>query len=277
VTGNIFGWGPFIGGFATFEAQGKPGIRKSMPGKFEYRDFPGLKGFVDRSGRVAIPAKFAEAGGFSGGLARVVLDGYCHFAHPDGRQDGTPTTGYPTSCGGAPVDAVTPCGTGFIDTAGRFAIEPTFESARDFQEGLAAVRLQNSWGFIDSRGHMSITPRFERAQSFQEGLAAVRVNGKWGFIDRTGTTVIEPQFKRVEPFSNGLALVFKKDRPLYINRTGKTELAGPFLEATAFVHGLAAVRIAEHEIAYIDKRGKVVFRYRRRAEPGGARVDAPPD
>ena len=52
----------FSEGLAAYEAEGKPGIRRFEPGKFIYRDYPGLKGFVDRTGNIVIPSEFAEVG-----------------------------------------------------------------------------------------------------------------------------------------------------------------------------------------------------------------------
>ena len=133
-----FHTGEFSGGLAAYEADGKPGVRKFEPGNFVYRDYPGLKGFVDGTGNIVIKPEFVEVGPFVDGLARAVLDGYCHVATWDGDRQGTPTTGYPSDCGGAPADAVSPCKVGFINPDGGFAIQPRFEAARDFQEKLAA-------------------------------------------------------------------------------------------------------------------------------------------
>jgi len=44
----------FSEGLAAYEAEGKPGVRKFEPGNFVYRDYPGLKGFIDRRGNVVI-------------------------------------------------------------------------------------------------------------------------------------------------------------------------------------------------------------------------------
>jgi hypothetical protein len=75
--------------------------------------------------------------------------------------------------------------------------------------------------------------------------------------------VIRPQYRRVESFSDGLAIAYKEHRPFYIDRTGSIRISGPYREATAFVHGLAAVLLTENDVAYIDRNGKEVFRYRR--------------
>ena len=251
----------FSEGLAAYEAEGKTSVRRFEPQNFIYRDYPGLKGFLDRLGNIVIKPEFADVGPFRSGLARAVLDGYCHIASWDGGRQGTPTTGYPTSCGGAPADAVSPCKVGFINPKGQFTIQPRFEGAQDFQEEFAAVRSSGRWGFVDMRGAVVVPPRFEQVKSFREGLAAVKTDGRWGFIDGTGRFAIEPQFEEVEPFSDSLAVAYKNGRSFYIDRDGHTKIRGPFREATPFVNGLAAVLRTEKHVAYIDHSGQTVFEY----------------
>lgn len=251
----------FSEGLAAFEIKGKPAVRIFKPGEFVYRDFPGLRGFIDKSGAVAIPPTFAAVGPFIGGLARAVIDGYCHIATPEGDRVGSPASGYPSSCGGAPSDAVTPCPVGFINREGHFAVPARFESARDFREGLAAVKSGGKWGFIDKTGAHIIPAAYERAQSFFEGLAAVQFNGKWGFIDKTGAMRIAPTLTDVESFSDSLALAGPPGKRFYLDRQGRKALPGPYLEATPFVHGIAAIRKTAKFVEYIDKSGRTVFRY----------------
>ncbi len=257
------GTGDFSEGFTLFRAKGKPALRSFEPGHFVYRDYPGLVGFIDRTGNVAIQPAYADVGPFVGGLARAVLDGTCHIATPDGGRQGTPTTGIPTDCGGAPADAVSPCKVGVIDQTGRFAIDPRFESARDFSEGFAVVRVDGRWGFIRSDGTFTVPPRFDAAASFREGLAAIRLVGKWGFVDTAGAIVIAPQFEAVESFSDSLAVAYQNKMPFYIVRLGNRVISGPFLEASAFVQGIAAVRLSERHVRYINKTGAKVFDYYR--------------
>ncbi|EGQ2639350.1 WG repeat-containing protein, partial [Campylobacter coli] len=56
------------------------------------------------------------------------------------------------------------------------------------------VELNRRWGFIDRSGKFVIEPKFDDAWNFNEGLAGVELNGKWGFIDKSGKIVIEPKF-----------------------------------------------------------------------------------
>ena len=81
------------------------------------------------------------------------------------------------------------------EQTGKFVINPQFDSANDFREGLAEVRIGDDktgkWGYIDKQGKMVINPQFDCDFScgvFSEGLAAVRIGddktGKWGYISR---------------------------------------------------------------------------------------------
>ncbi len=58
-------------------------------------------------------------------------------------------------------------------------------------------------------------------RDFQEGLAAVRVKGRFGFVDRTGAWVIEPRFELTYGFEGGLAEVWMEDKRGYIDRKGR--------------------------------------------------------
>jgi hypothetical protein len=99
---------------------------------------------------------------------------------------------------------------GFIDREGKIVIEPAFEKAYPFTDGLAAVQKHGVWGFIDTKGRVVIEPRFVMVGLFSDGLARVRdkrFTDPWGYIDKTGKVVIEPQFDAAADFRNGVARV----------------------------------------------------------------------
>jgi hypothetical protein len=123
---------------------------------------------------------------------------------------------------------------GYVDKTGAWVIEPRFNHACDFSEGLAAVGVTKNgdlkWGYIDQTGAWVIQPQFEYTWRFAEGLAVVGVteNGymKYGYIDKTGTVVIPMQYAQARDFSGGIAgVVSQSDAysgyPSYIDRTGK--------------------------------------------------------
>ena len=81
---------------------------------------------------------------------------------------------------------------GFIDKTGRMVIDPKFDDARSFSNGLAAVKIDNKWGYIDKTGVVVIKAEFDNPGSFSNGLARVKVDDKWCYIDKTGKYVWEP-------------------------------------------------------------------------------------
>lgn len=102
-------------------------------------------GYEDIFGNTAIPALFDGATEFSEGVAAVSLNGYNHFIGPDGR-----------------------C---VLNCVGYDAVKP-------FSEGVAAVRKGGLWGYIDIAGHEVVEPQYEKAYSFRNGLAKVTAPGK---------------------------------------------------------------------------------------------------
>ena len=47
---------------------------------------------------------------------------------------------------------------GYIDPEGRYAINPQYDEAGDFEGGLAPVRLKDAWGYINEEGKYIWTP-----------------------------------------------------------------------------------------------------------------------
>ncbi len=148
--------------------------------------FSGKWGFIDRKGKLVIPAKFSDAGQFSEGLALVSV-GYTGTAK-----------------------------WGFVDSTGKLTIPTKFQRGLTFSEGVAAVCNQDKWGFIDHHGKSVINAKYDEAHSFSEGVAMVKSDEVWTCIDKAGQQLF--QLKRGhEPgdFSEGLmeVKVPKNDKP----------------------------------------------------------------
>ena len=138
----------------------------------------GRIGYINRDGQWVIPHRFAQAGQFRAGYARVQF-----------RADG-------------PYDPTVPQDFGFIDKAGNRNPPGSFASAGEFSEGLAAVCLKRDegWAYIDTRGKTRIPAlACTTAGEFQDGLATIGVNDPktgethYGYIDQKGKYVWKPQ------------------------------------------------------------------------------------
>jgi len=189
------------------------------------------RGFVDRNGNVVITAQFAEAMPFSGGFARISLDGKFY------------------------ADKVT---IGFIDKTGKIVINPQFRDVGNFSEGMAAFFDGSQWGYINTKGAYAINPQFQRSSKFSSGLAAALQGEAWGYINKTGKFLINPQFDYASPFSDGLAAVRRGESVGYINKKGEYVINPQFTFVDVFNNGIAPVRSHGGNWGFINKKGQYI-------------------
>ncbi|MBN1882372.1 MAG: WG repeat-containing protein [Deltaproteobacteria bacterium] len=129
-----------------------------------------------------------------------------------------------------------------------YAIEPQFEDAGPFSEGLAPIFSTEAgelWGYIDTTGTVVIEPKFDAEGLFGEGLAPVRVDRQWGYINAAGEMVIEPMYATAWTFADGLAPVGGGVMWGYIDTEGDVAISPTYTDAFRFSEGMAAVRMAE--------------------------------
>jgi WG containing repeat len=150
-------------------------------------------------------------------------------------------------------------------------------SCNDHQHGtewdirLIPVEIGNKWGYIDFKGNLVIEPRFERADHFAEGLARVLAGNAFGFIDEKGKFVIQPNhlLSGNNWFSEGLWRCFdnKKLSTIFYNKSGEVSKEFMSSEITDFHSGLAGYRKVENtahglrksEWGFIDKEGTLII------------------
>lgn len=109
------------------------------------------------------------------------------------------------------------------------AIEPRFELAGHFHQGLAPVREGGLWGFIDRRGGWVISPRYEGVLKGVDGRFGIKEAGLWGFIDTSGEVVVPPRYEEARPFKHGVAAVSSNGSWGFIDTYGGVETAFDFL------------------------------------------------
>ena len=146
-------------------------------------------------------------------------------------------------------------------------IPPTYQEARDFHEGLAAVKSNDRWGYVDYLGRIAIpfVHRVPEAGDFAEGFAFVGDH----YIDTEG----QPAFVRIDPdtderterfftngrpFSDGMAAVQVAGQWGYIDLMGNYLIVPSFERAGDFHEGLAPAR-RNALWGYIDVRGNWVI------------------
>jgi hypothetical protein len=163
-------------------------------------------GYIGKKGEFAIAAKFAGAGDFSGGLAPV--------------QIGTKGWGYIDKTGKTVIPPQYGYADKFSDGLARITVDVQM-SGKVEVNGRPILTVMGKDGYIDTTGKSVIDPQFQFAGAFSEGLARVMIDGKYGYIDKSGKVVVKPPFNRAAgDFSQGLAQVTIGDKSGYIDKTG---------------------------------------------------------
>jgi hypothetical protein len=151
---------------------------------------------------------------------------------------------------------------GFMNRKGDLIIQPTFDAAEDFSDGLAVAMItkedQSRYGYIDEKGNWAIAPDFDGALPFAEDKAAVKKGELWGFIDRTGKEIIPCQFEHAGNFGEGRAAVEKNRWVGFIDSTGTMVIEPKYtcsVQHPRFVNGLAPVFGADEKTGFIDPSG----------------------
>ncbi|MBX9689934.1 MAG: WG repeat-containing protein [Candidatus Obscuribacterales bacterium] len=208
-------------------------------------------GFIDTSGKEAIPLQFRDASDFHDGIATVDVS-TSHLLFKDDKR--------------------------FIDKKGNFlppsavppklSINKRFPMAWEFHEGLAIFKdtATNKYGFVDESGKVAVPATFDDAyiieSGFFEGLSPVKKDGKWGYVNRSGSFVIPPKFLDARQFHDGLAAVKlsgeelqnkKRSTPTsnwtFIDRSGTT-WSKTFVAVHDFAEGLTAAEVREPKSSF---------------------------
>ncbi|TVR73110.1 MAG: WG repeat-containing protein [Spirochaetaceae bacterium] len=147
---------PLFDGIERFSGEGLARVRVS-----------GVYGFLDTSGRLAVPAVWERTGSFSDGLCPVMRDGKW----------------------------------GYIDSSGTLVIGLEYDRAWDFVDGYAVVRVgsrsEGTRYYIAPDGSVAFGRGFEWAYAFKGPLAHIAEGdfdeGSFGYINRDGEVVWDPR------------------------------------------------------------------------------------
>lgn len=212
----------------------------------------GKWGFINTCGNVTIQPQFDRVSMFFDGLAIVNVGGGWHKR---------PRASYrnpPMFFSGGKW--------GFIDTSGKFVIEPQFECALRFCDGLAPVLKDGLWGYINTSGSFVIKPKYSTAKRFSEGLAYVRDEASDGviaaYINTKGEIVIpldHAVFGR--DFSEGIGVLTMVENGTYMQAAidAKGIMRYPFTSGLIGVCRNSLMSILYGvKFGYIDKAGNYV-------------------
>jgi hypothetical protein len=153
---------------------------------------------------------------------------------------------------------------GFISKDGKYQVNPLYKNASSFNEDISCVVVENGYpSYINKKGEVLFTVNnAEYCRNFHEGLAAVCIKDKWGFIDKKGKINIQPQFEEVSDFKNGYSVISQKCKEEvlkgFINGKGEVKINPQFKDAYPFSENLALVKLSD-KWGFIDETGKIII------------------
>jgi hypothetical protein len=222
----------------------------------------GKLGFIDGSGKIAIPPQFdlpvslsLDEAHFAEGLEPIQMAGKWGYIGTDGKFAINPQFDWAGQFSEGRGAVYQNGKWGFVDRSGVLVVTPQFDAVRLFKDGRALVQVGGKWGFIGPDGKYLINPQFDTAGMFAEHFADVQIDGKWGLIDENGKFAINPQFDYLGEFLDGLAPVQVGDKYGYVDAGGKLVVNPQFPSASMFRGARARAEVG-HSFGFIDHDGK---------------------
>jgi hypothetical protein len=223
-------------------------------------------GIIDKKGEFVVKPEYLDAIDYNEGKTYIMNRQERGFIDKNGnyifKLDSL--VGYPYFEGLAPVSSKKYL-FGYIDTTGKVVIEPQFDEAKEFSEGLAAVNIDGRIGFIDTTGEYVIRPTYAFAQKFQDGhcfvgRASDTYEPIWGVVNKSGLLTVNFMYETAAGFEFGIGVVSLEGEYFFIDPFGNKVIDKTYTYADEFKNGLAwASDKTEGRHGFINPAGELVI------------------
>lgn len=273
----------------------------------------GKWGFIDTSGAEVIPFEFDFASGFRSSASAVMVDGWWGLIDRDGTYVVEPEYDVIRALTYGPYFMFETKGKqGILHASGEVLADARFDRVNVLSEDLVNAYVDGKGGYFNIvSSEWQIEPRYDMAAPFNDGVAGVRVGDASGFIDRagnftvelqepdkklmsnfgqfhfegsklspirmyfdvkrrekvvglidarTGEVLIEPTFASIGMVYDGRAVFEDQGRFGYLDAEGNIAIPAQFERASDFSGGLAYVTFSDGS-GYIDTEGQVTIRF----------------
>lgn len=106
---------------------------------------------------------------------------------------------------------------GYMAPNGAIILEPFYEEAYPFFDGIARVKKYNKYNYIRSNGEVFQLDGFKIAKDFYNGYAVVVIDTKAGLIDSNGELIIQYAYDYIGSVNQGRVLTVNKTINKYLN------------------------------------------------------------
>lgn len=238
-------------------------------------------GFLDRSGKEVIPARYVSANNFSNGKAVVqIKEGEYALIDKNGQRLQTYPFAYVGPLGDGLLAYRKAPGfdtlSGYINEQGKEVIPPRYSVALPFEKGRAIVNgstdlsQSNKYGMIDKTGKETIKLQYndvERLGEDRVALGTERVPGqsyagsRYAIAEMNGRPLTGFLYKEVAPYKEGYASVTDGRRTFFLDRNGRQARNLPVVNGagTLTLMGNVVQANVDQRISYYDRAGNLIY------------------
>ena len=202
----------------------------------------GKYGYIDKSGKEVIKPKYDYCYNFNEGVAIVNIGG--ENINEDEYEDSGSYSAVTTEAAVMEDESETTARTGkygYIDntTESAVMVEKSKTNTTDGTE----YKRGGKYGYIDKSGKEITNIEYDEIGTFSEGLAWFKKDGLYGYIDKSGKEVIEAKYEDAYSFSEDRAIVYMNGKAIVIDKSGKEILESKYDVIGTYSEGMALVYI----------------------------------
>lgn len=242
-----------------------------------------LYGYLDKRGKVVLPAQYEYAYDFEDGKALVrIKDRTFALIDPNGKQLHTYSFEEmgPLREGLLPFRKASGDKEGYINKEGDVVIPPRYGKALPFQHGRAIVNMsdqfgENLYGLIDHTGSFVIEPKYHDINVISENRVSVgkaidkdypSIGSIYAVADSTsGHLLTDFIFDRVDEYEGEYSSVTKGITSFFIKQNGKMATELPVISGIGALSlkGDLIQAFVDERFSYFDRNGHLVWEQNR--------------
>lgn len=184
-------------------------------------------GFLDKNGKVAIPAIYSAALDFRNGYADVIVDS---------------TYGY-------------------IDKQGNAKMFPDYDEAMWYTGNLAFVKKDGKFGLINRNGDELVPPTYDSHSGIFDNIAGLRKDGKWIYFNAKGKPVFSDTIVLTGHTAFKGKIVFKKEKDGHakkglLNMDSEVIIKPKYNKISRYFNDFGLMKVQNNgKIGYVDEKG----------------------
>ncbi|MEP0713608.1 WG repeat-containing protein [Algoriphagus sp.] len=117
---------------------------------------------------------------------------------------------------------------GFVNSEGKWVIQPQYAETTLFSEKIAAYRTAQNWGLLNTLGEAIGLASWDEIKPFQKGIAIAQRSGKVYLLDKSGNLVNTEGFDAIFRTTDGYFIVEKAGKTGLLNSEGSVVIPAEF-------------------------------------------------